>query len=96
MNADISKVFLSVLREFPLLDANHKDTLEKIREKNIPVLIFWGESDNILPFSLSDHFKECLPQAKLLKLPGDHGVFLSRPVEVFNNMIHFIYDENVT
>jgi hypothetical protein len=38
INADRAHVLLSVIRNFPLLDANHSEALKKIQEQ-IPVLI---------------------------------------------------------
>jgi pimeloyl-ACP methyl ester carboxylesterase len=95
VNAARSIVLLSVVRDLPLLDANHSETFAKIREKQIPVLIFWGEHDTILPSHLLESYQKCLPHAKLLCLPGDHGVFLSRPYQVFEFMKNFIQNSEV-
>lgn len=89
VNAERIGVLLSIVRDLPLLDANHAETLQRIQEE-ISVLIVWGEEDGILPASLLEQFKTYLPHAQLLSVPkSDHAVFLQKPKLVLNTVLHF-------
>jgi len=89
-----SNVLLSILRDCPLLDANHSATFAKIKKANIPLLIIWGENDGVLPQSLLEDYRKCLPDATYLSLPGDHAVFLQKPMQVFDSILKFITGGN--
>jgi hypothetical protein len=45
---DRDRVLLSILRDCPLIDADHSHTFSNIHRHNIPTLVLWGESDGIL------------------------------------------------
>lgn len=87
--ASRTSVALNVLRNLPLLDANHAETLKKIPNKT-EVLIIWGEDDGLLPKSLVKDFQTHIPHCKLVTVPGDHAPFLQKPVTIFKSIISFI------
>jgi len=90
ISTERAKVLLSVVRDCPLLDANHSETLKKI-QNHTPVLIIWGEEDGILPHSLIHDFKNYLPHAEILSIPGsDHAAFLQKPSLIFGSIMRFI------
>jgi pimeloyl-ACP methyl ester carboxylesterase len=82
-------VLLSVVRDLPLLDADHSSTLKQLSD--IPVLIIWGEEDGILPLHLSEKFRKHVPHAFIMKIPGsDHAAFLQRPKTSFKMITQFL------
>jgi pimeloyl-ACP methyl ester carboxylesterase len=90
INTTRAVVLLSVIRDCPLLDANHSETLKRI-QKHTPVLIIWGEEDGILPHSLIHDFKSFVPHAEILSIPqSDHAAFLQKPSLVFGSIMRFI------
>jgi pimeloyl-ACP methyl ester carboxylesterase len=62
----------------------------------IPVLIFWGEEDGILPSSLMQKFKKHVPHAVILKIPEtDHAAFLQKPTSLFQMMLKFVQGDTL-
>lgn len=53
----------------------------------MPVLLIWGDRDTVTP--TSQYFKQLLPQAKLVMLPGDHFVFLQAKSQFYQQLILF-------
>jgi len=90
--AQRSNVLLSIVRDFPLLDADHSKSLMKL--EGMPVLVIWGEEDGLLPASLLHKFKKHLPHAILMRVPGtDHAAFLQKPAYIFDLMLRFFDDD---
>ena len=57
------------LRRFALPHNNHPATKEKLAAIKAPVLILWGEEDNLIPVRSGKWFAEALPQARLIIYP---------------------------
>jgi pimeloyl-ACP methyl ester carboxylesterase len=82
-------VLLSVVRDLPLLDADHSKTLQQLSD--VPLLIIWGEEDGILPLHLIEKFRKHAPHAFIMKIPGsDHAAFLQRPKTSFRMITKFL------
>eukprot|EP01117_Protostelium_nocturnum_P005836 TRINITY_DN2105_c0_g2_i1.p1 TRINITY_DN2105_c0_g2~~TRINITY_DN2105_c0_g2_i1.p1 ORF type:complete len:502 (-),score=139.89 TRINITY_DN2105_c0_g2_i1:73-1578(-) len=94
LSVERGKVWLSLVRNLPLLDAGRYETFQKISKEETPILLIWGNEDSILPPSLVDDFQECLSNVKVEMLDGDHGVFLQRPNKIFSLMYKFISNDS--
>jgi abhydrolase domain-containing protein 14 len=72
----------------PALGALGDFEKEKISDINMPVLLLWGESDNVFPLGeYGKPLKEQLSRSKLLILRGaGHAAYLDKPEE-FNEIV---------
>jgi len=73
----------------PSLAGLNREDLEGL---DIPVLLAWGEKDNVFPVEQNGReLKEILPQAKLLIIKGaHHPAYLDRPQEFHDLLFDFI------
>jgi pimeloyl-ACP methyl ester carboxylesterase len=86
--------FVDQIRDCPLLDADHTDTLVKI-SKETSVLIIWGEDDGILPHTQLNEFKKHVEHAELFSIPKTHhAAFLQKPQLVFDAIMNFVQKES--
>ena len=46
------------------------DAFEPSRELTMPVLVMWGEDDNLVPLAMADTFLEAMPHAQLITYRG--------------------------
>ncbi|PRP88324.1 alpha/beta hydrolase fold protein [Planoprotostelium fungivorum] len=60
LSVERGRVWLSLLRNLPLIDARRHETFSKIAEKKTPLLLIWGNDDSILPSSLVAQFQRTL------------------------------------
>lgn len=67
--------------------AKHDNLRHVLHQIRCPVLLVWGEDDNITPPSVAHEFKECLPDAELHFIPRcGHAPMMERPHE-FNRIV---------
>ncbi len=67
--------------------AKHDNLRHVLHQVRCPVLLAWGEDDNITPPSVAHEFKECLPNAELHFIPRcGHAPMMERPRE-FNQIV---------
>lgn len=50
--------------------AYYTDDFEPSRELTMPVIVMWGEDDNLVPLAMADTFMEAMPHAQLVTYPG--------------------------
>lgn len=94
LSVERGRVWLSLFRHIPLLDAGRHETFSKIADKKTPMLLIWGNDDSILPSSLVAQFQSCIPHVKVEMLDGDHGLFLQKPNKIFSIIYRFISHAN--
>lgn len=95
ISMDRGRVWLSLLRNLPLLDAGRYELFEKISREKIPLLLIWGKEDSILPASLVLEFQRYIPHVHVEILDGDHGVFLQKPNKIFSLIYRFISTSHI-
>lgn len=64
--------------------------LEELRRRNLPVVVLWGESDQLIPPAALAALRSVLGEAALTTVHGDHNWLLSDPgafCEVMTNVI---------
>lgn len=83
---DRAPVLLSVLRGCMLLDGDYTKEFSSI---DIPTLIIWGDADALLPKTLAEGMKKCIPHAEVYIVNGDHAAFLQKPADIFQNIVDF-------
>ncbi|MBI5393895.1 MAG: alpha/beta fold hydrolase [Verrucomicrobia bacterium] len=72
--------------------AKHDNLRHVLHQIRCPVLLAWGEDDNITPPSVAHEFKECLPDAELHFIPRcGHAPMMERPHE-FNQIVERFLD----
>lgn len=57
------------MKRFALQHNNHPATKEKLAAIKAPVMIMWGEEDNLIPVGSARWFADALPGAKLVVYP---------------------------
>lgn len=75
----------------PSLAGVNREALENLE---VPVLLMWGEKDNVFPVDQHGReLKEMLPQAKLLIIKGArHPAYLDQPQQ-FHELLFDFFDE---
>jgi pimeloyl-ACP methyl ester carboxylesterase len=67
-----------------LTDYDFRDRLEDVK---VPVLLVWGEDDNLVPVEDADEFERLIPDARKVILDDTgHVAMLERP-ETFNDLV---------
>jgi pimeloyl-ACP methyl ester carboxylesterase len=58
-----------------------------------PTLLVWGERDALVPVELAAEWRRCLPQARLVTIPGaGHVPMLERPSAFADALLEFLDD----
>lgn len=57
------------MKRFALQHNNYPATKEKLAAIKAPVMIMWGEEDNLIPVGSARWFADALPGAKLVVYP---------------------------
>ena len=60
----------ATLKRFALVHNNHPATPADLAKIKVPVLILWGEADNLIPFASARWFANALPGSQLIVYPG--------------------------
>ena len=81
-----------VLRGMDLFATRHLARLRsKLRRIRAPVLLIWGDEDDIFPVSCARRIAEHLPQAKLVTIPRcGHWSPIDAAEEVARNVVEFL------
>src|SRR5204862_3896631 len=67
-----------------LTDYDFRDRLDEVK---VPVLLVWGEDDNLVPVEDADEFERLIPDARKVILDDTgHVPMLERP-STFNDMV---------
>ena len=79
----------------PALEAlTDYDFRDRLGEVKVPVLIIWGEDDNLVPVADADEFARLIPDARKVILEDTgHVAMLERP-ETFNDLVVDFLDVN--
>lgn len=71
--------------------SNIIDSTQVSKLRDIPILIFWGEKDKLIPLNFLDKFKELLPNADTIIIKdAGHSPFVEKPAIVFQVMLNFL------
>ena len=60
----------ATLKRFALVHNNHPATPAQLAKIKVPVLILWGEEDNLIPVASARWFANALPGSHLIVYPG--------------------------
>ena len=60
----------ATLKRFELVHNNHPATPAELAKIKVPVLILWGEEDNLIPVASARWFANVLPGSQLIVYPG--------------------------
>ena len=83
------RAILSTLREYDFSDQAW--AYEKVGKTDIPVLLFWGEEDQVIPYDRSGKVRSAIPQTKFVSVPGaGHIPQYEKPEVVNPALISFI------
>jgi pimeloyl-ACP methyl ester carboxylesterase len=64
---------------------------ERLAGKAVPVLLLWGEKDEVLPASTARDLAAALPASRLVVLPGaGHACYLDRPDAFHDELLRFL------
>ncbi len=59
--------------------------------QGMPILVIWGEGDNVLPFAHATAAVESMPHSRLVTVPGvGHFVHVERPAEFSRAVVNFV------
>jgi pimeloyl-ACP methyl ester carboxylesterase len=59
--------------------------------QGMPIMVIWGEGDNVLPFSHATAAVDSMPDARLVTMPGvGHFVHVERPAEFSRAVVNFV------
>jgi pimeloyl-ACP methyl ester carboxylesterase len=64
--------------------------LDQLRERQLPVVIVWGESDQIIPPEALGSLRQALGEAEVVTVPGSHCWLIADPAafcEVMTNIV---------
>jgi len=87
---NFTEAFHSSLANLPF-GKGSLEQLDVIRENNIPVLLIWGEKDQVCPFESHKMVLERLPQAKFFPVKeAFHTANYDDPITVHETIIHWL------
>jgi pimeloyl-ACP methyl ester carboxylesterase len=74
-----------------VLYATRADVSEEARSIRAPTLLLWGERDPLVPPSLAAAWRDAVPQARLVTIPGaGHVPMVERPSEFVSALAGFL------
>ncbi|MCE9667498.1 alpha/beta fold hydrolase [Myxococcus stipitatus] len=63
---------------------------ERLGELRLPVLLVWGEREDVLPVSLAEEAARRIPGARLVRVDAAHGPHQERPEQVLPELKAFL------
>jgi pimeloyl-ACP methyl ester carboxylesterase len=69
-------------------DLTHE--LAELRERELPVVILWGTSDQLIPIEAFDSLRSTLDHAQVITVSGSHNWLLSDPKAFFEVMTNVV------
>jgi pimeloyl-ACP methyl ester carboxylesterase len=85
---------LSTMRHYPLSSA--QSSFAALGQSALPIQMIWGETDERVPFALSEPMQTLLPQAKLHRFPGvGHSITFSHADKVSPLLISFVEEHRL-
>jgi pimeloyl-ACP methyl ester carboxylesterase len=69
---------------FVMAEADQRDLLPRV---DVPTLLIWGELDGRSPLSVARQFKDAIPHAELVTIPGAGHLSNLEAPEPFNNAV---------
>jgi pimeloyl-ACP methyl ester carboxylesterase len=89
--AGYEAALLSTMRHFPLAGA--ADAFDRLGRSGLPVLVFWGRSDSIVPVALAAELRHRVPQAVLQVFDDQtHAITYAHPELVLPPLLAFLHD----
>jgi 2-succinyl-6-hydroxy-2,4-cyclohexadiene-1-carboxylate synthase len=83
------KALLSTLRNFPF--TNSPEVYSRLGNTNVPVLLFWGEFDQVIPFEQAELVSSAISQAKFIKIEGaGHNSQYEKPEKMLPELLKFL------
>ncbi|ABS63184.1 alpha/beta hydrolase fold [Parvibaculum lavamentivorans DS-1] len=80
---------LSTMRHYPL--AASEASFAKVGRSAVPVLVIWGEADEIVPYEYSTRLMELMPEAQLRSYPAaGHNITFAQPELVSGLLLDFL------
>lgn len=80
---------LSTMRHFPLAGA--ADAFDRLGRSGLPVLVFWGRSDPVVPFAHAAELQRRVPQASLQAFDDQtHAITYAHPELVLPPLLRFL------
>lgn len=70
--------------------ADLRHELDELRERELPVVILWGTSDQLIPRAAFDSLREALSHAHVVKVDGAHNWLVSDPKAFFEVMTNVV------
>lgn len=87
------RAILRTLRDFDF--SNQAWAFEAVGKTKIPVLLFWGDQDQVIPYDRSDMVRAAIPQTKFVSVPGaGHIPQYEKPEVVNPALIEFFKQAN--
>lgn len=83
------RAILRTLRDYDFSDQAW--AFEKVGKTDVPVLLFWGEEDQVIPYDRSEKVRRAIPQTKFVSVPkAGHIPQYEKPNQVNPALIAFI------
>lgn len=70
--------------------ADLRHELDELRDRELPVVILWGTSDQLIPRAAFDSLHEALSHAHVVKVDGAHNWLVSDPKAFFEVMTNVV------
>jgi pimeloyl-ACP methyl ester carboxylesterase len=84
------RALLSTIRSRVLRGAS--DAFRTIGQTDIPVLLIWGEEDDVAPFHLNAQLRQLIPQAEFYAIPNTrHLPHREAPAQVIPIIVDFLH-----
>ena len=77
--------------------ANLSAELEQLKQRRMPVVILWGDSDRLIPLTALDSLRDALHDPQVRTVPGSHSWLLADPdgfAEVMTNVLALVRPED--
>lgn len=81
-------------RLFGGFDPDEKSPIEAMKHCRLPIIFFHGDTDDFVPFEMSEeNYEACTAQKRLVKTPGaGHGLCFPKDPETYLSELHAFFD----
>jgi pimeloyl-ACP methyl ester carboxylesterase len=85
---------LRLYRSFDDPDGTGNRQAERLRPRDIPALVIWGEDDPYLPASLAERQREAFPHARIVMYEDSaHWPFIDYPRRAARDVVPFLREQ---
>ena len=82
---------LSSLRNMPL--GTSRPVYERVAAKRLPLQIFWGEQDQVIPYAVGQAMHAALPDVPFTTVPAaGHILHWEKPEAIRAKLLNFLKD----